>query len=362
MPKIDRLLDIVKSANASDLHLVSGSVPIIRVDGRLEKTRHRHLSDDEIRQLLYEILTDDQIREFEKSGDIDLAYGIEGMARFRVNVYNTYTGAAAAIRIITARPLGLDALGFSPAVAELAENKSGLILVTGPTNSGKTTTLAALVDHINTQYSKHIITLEDPIEYVHTSRNSLISQRQVGLHSETFASGLRAALREDPDVVLVGEMRDIETIGLAVTAAEVGLLVMGTLHTNSASSTVDRIIEVFPVDQQQQIRVMLADSLGGIVSQQLLHRSDGVGRVVAYEMMVRTTSIASMIRERKNFQIPTAIQTGGKQGMQLLDSHLKKLVEEGTVTAEEAMKFSADPSKFQQMTTKARPEMAGIRE
>ncbi len=357
MPKIDRLLEIVKTAGASDLHLVAGSVPMIRANGRLEKTRHRLLADEDIRQLVYEILSDKQINQFEETGDLDLSYGAANIARVRVNVYLTQSGMAAAIRLIPENPPDLGSLGFSEAVSRLTENKSGLVLVTGPTNSGKTTTLAAMVDHINTEFSRHIITLEDPIEYIHDNQNSLISQRQIGLHAESFAVALRAALREDPDVILVGEMRDIETISLAVTAAEVGLLVMGTLHTCSAAATVDRMIDIFPADQQQQIRIMLADSLKGVVSQQLLRRADGAGRIVAYELMLQNSSIAGMIRERKTHQIPNAIQTGGKAGMRLLDNHLKALVDSGQVTAREAMRFADDPAQFyDQVTDNKHPE------
>lgn len=360
MPKIDQLLKIVKTANASDLHLVAGSVPVIRVNGQLEKTRHRQLSSEEVKQLIYELLTDEQIRNFEKAGDLDLAYGIEGVARFRLNIYLTHTGIAVSIRLIPDHVLDLAALGFTETLSKLAEIKSGLVLVTGPTNSGKTTTLSAMVDHINTNFSRHIITLEDPIEYIHANKNSLISQRQIGLHASSFASALRAALREDPDVVLVGEMRDNETISLAVTAAEVGLLVMGTLHTCSASATIDRIIDVFPSDQQQQIRIMLAESLRGILSQQLLRRADGHGRTAAYELMLKSTSIAGMIREQKTHQITTAIQTGRKQGMQLFDNHLKELVESNQVNAREAIRVANDPSKFYAMLPQEKPKMAGV--
>ncbi|MFZ1947046.1 MAG: type IV pilus twitching motility protein PilT [bacterium] len=346
MPRIDKILQIVRSAEASDLHLIGGSAPLVRMHGQLERTRHRTLPNEEVKHLIYEILSDDQIHRFEKTGDLDMAYGVEGLGRFRVNVYKTHAGIGVAIRIIPDHPPGLAALGFSQTVAGLAESKCGLVLVTGPTNSGKTTTLASMVDHINVTSSRHIVTLEDPIEYIHTNKNSLVSQRQIGLHSESFTTGLRAALREDPDVVLVGEMRDLETIALAITAAEVGLLVMGTLHTRAAAATVDRIIEVFPVEQQQQIRVMLADSLKGVISQQLPKRADGRGRVAAYEMMVQTNSIASLIREQKTFQIPTAIQTGRKQGMQLLDNHLMELVEAGTIAPGDAMKCANDPARF----------------
>ncbi len=360
MPRIDHLLEIVKSAQASDLHLVAGIRPMVRLHGQLQTTKHRDLCEEEITRLVYEILTDEQIRRFEKSGDLDLAYGTGDLGRFRVNIYKTQTGIAAVIRIIPEQPPDLRSLGFSDSVAKLAESRSGLILVTGPTNSGKTTTLAAMVEHMNLSSSRHIITLEDPIEYLHTNKNSLISQRQIGLHSESFSTGLRAALREDPDVVLVGEMRDLETVGLAITAAEVGLLVMGTLHTRSASGTVDRIIEVFPANRQQQIRVMLADSIRGIISQQLPRRADGQGRVAAYELLVRTTSVGSMIREQKTFQIPTAIQTGGKEGMQLLDNHLRELVESEQITAHEAIKCAVDPAKFREMATLAGRKQAMV--
>jgi len=360
MAKIDELLKIVKSARASDLHLDAGSVPMIRLNGALEKTHHRILSTEDIKQLTYEILSDGQIRQFEKTGDLDLAYGIEHIGRFRLNVYRTHRGMAVAVRLIPEEILELKTLGFGDATMKLVENKSGLILVTGPTNSGKTTTLAAMVDHINTGFSKHIITLEDPIEYIHTNKNSLISQRQIGLHSDTFVSGLRAALREDPNVILVGEMRDIETISLAITAAEVGLLVMGTLHTCTASATIDRILDVFPPEKQQQIRIMLADSLLGVVSQQLLKRADNNGRIMAYELLLRNTSISNMIRERKTYQIPTALQTGGKKGMRLLDNHLRALVDSGMVTAHEAMKCAVDPSRFMENETNLEQTPAGV--
>jgi twitching motility protein PilT len=346
MPRIDQLLEIVKAADATDLHLVSGSVPIVRVNGALEKTHHRKLSDEDIRHLLYEILADRQIQQFESSGDLDLAYGAEGVARVRINAYHTQTGIAVAVRLIPERPPSLEALGFSAQVSQLAENKSGLVLVTGPTNSGKTTTLAAMIDHINTNFCRHVITLEDPIEYIHHNKNSLISQRQIGLHAESFAAALRAALREDPDVVMVGEMRDTETISLALTAAEVGLLVMGTLHTCTAAATVERIIDVFPSEQQQQIRIMLADSLCGAVSQQLIRRADGRGRIAVFELLLRTTSISSMIREQKTHQIPNAIQTGARIGMQLFDNHLKNLVDTEIITAREAIRVATDPTRF----------------
>jgi len=346
MAKIDQLLKIVKEANASDLHLNVGSVPIIRVHGQLEKTRAGKLTEESMRQLVYEILTDKQIKQFEQTGDLDLSYGIEGIARFRINIYRTFHGINAAIRLINENVSDIITLGFNDAVVKLTEFKSGIVLVTGPTNSGKTTTLAAMVDYINTNFSKHIITLEDPIEIVHANKNSLISQRQIGLHSETFPMALRAALREDPDVILVGEMRDTETISLAVTAAEVGLLVLGTLHTRTAAGTVNRIIDVFPPEQQQQIRIMLADTLVGVVSQQLVRKANGSGRTVAFELLVHSTSLSSLIREAKMHQIATTIQTGKKQGMQLLDNHLRDLVDQGVINPEEAMRVAINPAQF----------------
>ena len=346
MPKIDELLRIVKTADASDLHLAAGCVPMVRVGGSLQKTHHKVLSPDNIQRLIYEILTDDQIRHFESAGDLDLSYGIPSVARFRINVYRTHSGISAAVRLIPDQILDLKYLGFGDHVKNMIQRKSGLVLVTGPTGSGKSTTLAAMVDHINTHSSCHIITLEDPIEYVHTNKNSLISQRQIGLHAKSFASALRAGLREDPDVVLVGEMRDTETIRLAITAAEVGLLVLGTLHTATASGTIDRIVDVFPPEQQQQIRVMLADSIVGVVSQQLLRRADNDGRLVAYELMISTASIRALIREARTVQIPSVIQTGRKFGMRLIDNHLKALLDAGHITFEEAVRVATQPESF----------------
>lgn len=352
MAKIDQLLEIIKKADASDLHLNVGSVPIVRVHGRLEKTHSAKLTGEAIKQLVYEILSDTQIKQFEKSGDLDFSYGIDNLARFRINLYQTFHGIGAAIRIIEDDIRDLQTLGFNDAVVKLTDNKAGIILVTGPTNSGKTTTLAAMVDHINTNYSKHVITLEDPIEMVHRNKNSLISQRQIGMHSESFPMALRACLREDPDVILVGEMRDTETISLAVTAAEVGLLVLGTLHTRTAASTVNRIIDVFPADQQQQIRIMLSETLLGVVAQQLVRKADGSGRCVAYELLVQNTSLANLIRENKTHQIQTVIQTGRKKGMQLLDDHLRELLKENIITAEEAMRVAISPDQFMMDTGK----------
>jgi len=346
MPKIDKLLEIVKAAGASDLHLAAGSAPMVRVNGLLEKTRHRRLTEEDIRQLVYEIMTDGQIRVFEEKGDIDVCYGAERVARVRANVYQTQSGVAAAIRLLPEQPPDLISLGFSDAVRQLMALQSGLILVTGPTNSGKTTTQAAMIDQINTDYSRHIITLENPIEFIHKNKNSLITQRQVGIHAPSFAQAIQAALHEDPDVLLISEMRDRKDISLALTAAEVGLLVIGTLPTGSAAATMRRMINIFPNHRQQPIRIMLADCLKGVISQQLLQRADGCGRLLAYELMLPDDAIANMIRENKIDQIPEALHNGSRQGMRLMDNHLKALVDSGQISAAEAARVTSEASRF----------------
>lgn len=346
MPKIEKLLEIVKSAGASDLHLAAGSVPMIRVNGILEKTRHRRLAEEDIRQLVYEIMTDGEIKLFEKNGDLDVCYSSNWIARVRLNVYRTQTGIAAAIRLLPEYPPDLTSLGFSEAVQQLLDIKSGLILVTGPANSGKTTTLAAMVDYINTDYLRHIVTLEAPIEFIHKNKNSLITQRQIGIHALSFSQALGAALHEDPDVIVVGEMRDMETISMAVTAAEVGLLVIGSLHTCGAEATIRHIIDVFPRDRQLPFRIMLADALKGIISQQLLRRADGSGRILAYELMLENETIANMIRDDQIERISAAIQDESRQGMRLMDNQLKILVDSGQISAGEAARFAAEPSRF----------------
>jgi len=357
MAKIDQLLQIVKDADASDLHLASGSVPVVRVNGQLEKTAHKRLTNDQVKALLYEILSDEQIRQFEREGDLDVTYGVTSVARFRINIYHTNAGVGAAIRLIPDAVSDLASLGFPDTVGQMAEQRSGLILVTGPTNSGKTTTLAALIDHLNTNFARHVITLEDPIEYAHENKNSLVTQRQVGLHVRSFAAGVRAALREDPDVIMVGELRGTETIKQAITAAETGLLVLGTLHTTSAPATIDRLVDVFPSGEQQQIRVLLADTLIGIVSQHLLTKASGHGRVLAYELLLRTDSISHLIREGRTVEMASIIQSSRKQGMRLLDNHLKALVDAGIIKAEEAVRVATDPSPFLPKTEQIEAEM-----
>ena len=344
MAKIDAFLRIMQEHGASDLHIGTGFEPMLRIHGVLEKTNHRALTEDETKVLVYELLSDSQVEVLEKNGELDCAYTLPNVARFRINVFRKHPGVAAAFRIIPHDIPTLDALGFPDVLKKLLKSKSGLILVTGPTNSGKSTTLAAMVDYLNHHQNYHMITLEDPLEFIHENKNSLINQRQIGEHSSSFASALRGALREDPNVILVGEMRDLETISLALTAAELGLLVLGTLHTKSASQTISRVADAFPVDQQPAIRLTLSEVLVGICSQQLLKRADGNGRVAALEIMVGTHAVRNLIREGKSHLVPNVIMTAKKEGMQMLDQHLRDLVAQKIVTAEEAARYAADPA------------------
>ena len=333
-------------AGASDLHLGDGHSPMLRLHGVLEPAKHRPLTVEEARILLYEMLSDPQIKELEDQGEIDFTYTLPGIARFRMNIYRKHEGLGAAFRIIPNEVPTLDSLGFPEVLKKMLASKSGLILVTGPTNSGKTTTLAAMVDHLNEHCNSHIITLEDPLEFIHANKNCLITQRQIRIHSRSFANALRAALREDPNIILVGEMRDNETISLALTAAETGLLVLGTLHTRSATQTVSRVVDVFPANQQDQVRMALSEFLIGICSQQLVKRADGAGRVAALEILVRTPAIGNLIREAKVQQMGTALLTGRQLGMQKLEQHLKELVSQKIVTAEEAAMHAENPQDF----------------
>jgi twitching motility protein PilT len=355
VPRIDKFLKIMQDYGASDLHLSDGSEPRIRINGILERARHKLLTVEEVRILAYELMTDSQIEHLEKFGELDLAYSLQGVARFRISIFKKFPGLAAAFRRIPGTIPTLDSLGFPDVLKRMLSNRSGLVLVTGPTNSGKSTTLAAMVDFLNEHMSYHIITLEDPLEFIHTNRNCLINQRQIGEHSLSFASALRAALREDPNVILVGEMRDNETISLAMTAAEVGLLVLATLHTKSAGQTISRLVDAFPAEQQPQMRLALSEVLVGICCQQLLRRADGNGRVAAMEILVRTHAIANLIREGKSHLMNNAILTGKKEGMQLLDQYLRELVSQKIVTAEEAARTAEDPRTFFQQASPAGP-------
>ncbi len=351
MARIDALFKLMHDQGASDLHLSSGSPPLFRLHGEMVRSNFKPLSHEEILAILYEILTDKQRQDFEAKKDLDFAYAVPGLARFRGNMMITHRGVAAVFRIIPSKILSADDLGLPEGVRKMTMLKKGLVLVTGPTGSGKSTTLAAMIDLINATRKEHILTLEDPLEFIHENKQSLLNQRQIGEHSESFTAALRAALREDPDVILVGEMRDLETISLAMSAAETGHLVFGTLHTNSAAKTIDRIIDVFPRDAQEQVRAMLSESLKGVVCQQLLKTADGTGRVAALEIMVGTPAIGNLIREGKTFQIPSIIQTAKRDGMQLLDQHLLDLLKTKRVAPEEAYRCASDKKQFEQYLT-----------
>jgi twitching motility protein PilT len=337
--KIDELLLLMLDHNASDLHISVGNPPILRINGQLHRSKFHDLTSRETEFLLMELLTDEDTTFLKARRDIDLAYEIPKEGRFRSNIYYEKEGLGASFRLIPATIKTLDELNMPAALKRLVRSRNGLVLVTGPTGSGKSTTLAAMIDLVNREKACHIITLEDPIEFIHPKGKALIHQRQIGIHVESFASGLRAGLREDPDIILVGEMRDLETIHLALTAAETGLLVLGTLHTSSAIKTVDRIVDAFPADQQPQVRTMLSESLQGVVAQQLLRRADGAGRIAAIEIMICTRAIRNLLREGKAFQITSALQTGTSLGMQTMESQLHQLVEKKLITHEEASTF-----------------------
>lgn len=330
---ISELLTFTKNSGASDLHLSAGCEPIIRLDGALKRIDSPPLTKDEIHEMIFDVLTDEQQAIFQENLEIDFAIELEGVARFRVNCFNQYRGESAAFRVIPSDVKTLDDLGFPKIFGEMALKPHGLVLVTGPTGSGKSTTLAAMVDLVNTTRDAHIITVEDPIEFLHTSKKCLVHQREVHKHTHSFANALRSALREDPDVILVGEMRDLETTQLAITAAETGHLVLATLHTNSAAKTMDRIIDIFSAEQQSQIRSMLSESIQAVIAQTLLPRLGG-GRVASYEVMVATPAVRNLIRERKTFQIPSIIQTQAQHGMITMGNCIEGLVAKGLVSKE----------------------------
>lgn len=339
---MDELLRHMVTAEASDLHLSAGAVPVLRVHGEIHFLNERGvLSSDDVRNLAFSILPRDVRTSFEETRDADCAYEIPGVSRFRVNVFEDRKGIGTVIRTIPVEILTADQLNLPQACLDLCFLTKGLVLVTGPTGSGKSTTLAALVDYINKNRSDHIITIEDPIEFVHENKNCLVNQRQVGSHTQSFKAALRAALREDPDIVLVGEMRDLETISIAIETAETGHLVFGTLHTTTAVATVDRIIDQFPPDQQEQIRVMLAESLKGVIAQVLCKKKEG-GRAAALEILLGNSALASLIREGKTFQIPSIMQTSKRQGMTTMNDSLFKLVKEGQVDPKEAWMKAVD--------------------
>ncbi|QEA38587.1 type IV pilus twitching motility protein PilT [Pistricoccus aurantiacus] len=332
---ITELLVFSAKENASDLHLSAGMPPMIRVDGDIRRLSAPAMDDSEVRKLIYDIMGDRQRKDYEEFFETDFSFEVPGISRFRVNAFNHGRGAGAVFRTIPSEVLSMERLGLGSAFRRLASLPRGLVLVTGPTGSGKSTTLAAMIDYINDHRHDHILTIEDPVEFVHASKRCLINQREVHRDTLGFAPALRSALREDPDVILVGELRDLETIRLALTAAETGHLVFGTLHTTSAAKTIDRIIDVFPGDEKAMVRSMLSESLQGVVAQTLLKKIGG-GRVAAHEILIATPAIRNLIREDKVAQIYSAIQTGGGQGMQTLDSALMRLINEGLVDRDEA--------------------------
>ena len=347
MSKIDHYLQEALKRNASDLHFVSGDPVRVRVHGELQIMMDEKLTVETVQEAIMEIMDGTTQRTFEKEESADFAYEIEGVSRFRANAFRHLNGIGGVFRAIPSTALTLDQLSMPPVIYDLCKQTSGMILVTGKTGSGKSTTLAAMIDAINTSAKGHILTIEDPIEFVHKTKSSLISQREIGLHSGSFAEALRSALREDPDVILVGEMRDLETISIAVTAAEMGILVMGTLHTNGAAQTVDRIINSFPHDKQAHIRTMISTSLRGVVSQQLLPTKGKPGRIAALEVLINTSAVANLIRQGKLDQLETAMQSGGNIGMKTMDSALMDLVEHAHIAGKEAYLQASDKSKFE---------------
>ena len=346
---IKELLAITKERDASDLHITVGIPPILRINGKLRKLDLPELKLRDVHEMIYSIINDEQKDKYEKLHELDFSFGLEDMTRFRINIFKTRLGEAAAFRLIPEKIKSLAQLGLPEELSIFTTKSKGFVLVTGPTGSGKTTTIASLIDIINKERFEHIITIEDPIEFIHNHKNCIIDQREVGIHTDSFAYALRSALREDPDVILVGEMRDLETISMAVTAAETGHLVFSTLHTNSAAETIERIINVFPPHQQNQIRMQVAESLLGIVAQTLIPTIDEGGRVPALELMIATPAIRNIIREEKTYQMPTMIQMGNKDGMISLDQTLKVLLAEGKISREEAIKKAIDKKVFMEM-------------
>ncbi|MBW1764947.1 MAG: type IV pilus twitching motility protein PilT [Deltaproteobacteria bacterium] len=346
MAQIDAFFKLMNEQGASDLHLVTGQQPVLRIHGELERVKYKVLDNDGLRTILYEIAPEEKVKIFEETGDVDFAYEIPGLSRYRANYFEQKNGVAAVFREIPTDILTCEQLGMPPVVQRLASLPRGLVLVTGPTGSGKSTTLAAIINEANTTRKDHILTVEDPIEFVHQSNLAVVNHREVGLHTRSFSAALKGALREDPDIILVGEMRDLETIALAVEASATGHLVFGTLHTTSAAKTVDRIIEVFPVAQQMQIRSTLADGLRAVVAQTLFKRIDRKGRVAALEIMIAIPSIRNLIRESKTFQIGSMMQTGKKYGMQTLDDSIMEHLEARRISPEDAYTKSNDKTKF----------------
>lgn len=356
MARIDAFFKLIIEEGASDLHMVAGSQPILRVRGEMERVKYDILDNDTLKAMLYEIAPEEKIKVFEETGDIDFGYEIPGIARFRANFFLQKYGIGAVFRLIPSEIMTIEQLGLPAICKKFAMLHKGMVLVTGPTGSGKSTTLAAIIDYANKNRKDHIITVEDPIEFVHKSQGCIVNHRELGTHTRSFAAALRGALREDPDIILVGEMRDLETIQLAIEAAATGHLVFGTLHTTNAPKTVDRIIDVFPSHQQAQIRTTLSESLKGVIAQNLFKRADKKGRCAALEILVCTYAVGALIRESKTHQIPSAMQTGKKYGMQTLDDAIMELLLKKWITPEDAYDKAIDKQKFVQFLKEPPPD------
>jgi twitching motility protein PilT len=348
--RIHDLLKVAIDRRASDIHVSAGEIPAIRVDGEIHRLEMPMLSGDDAKRLAYSMMQEKQRTTFENHLETDFAMSFKGIARFRVNVYTQSRGIGLVMRQIPTRVLTMDELGLPPVFQRIASFKRGLVLVTGPTGSGKSTTLAAIVDHINHSRREHILTIEDPVEFVHKPDKCVINQREIGADTKSFAAALRSALREDPDVILVGELRDLETISLAISAAETGHLVFGTLHTNSAPETVDRVIDAFPHEQQSQVRTMLATSLMAVVSQILVRKASEPGRIACQEIMLCNSAIRNLIRENKLFQIPSMMQSGKAEGQQLMEVAAKDLAVKKRITRDEAIRITNNPKLFDDVT------------
>jgi twitching motility protein PilT len=357
---ITELLTFAHREGASDVHLSSGEPPMLRIHGDMKKIEHPSLSAEEVHHMCFDIMNDAQRKNFQESNDLDFSFELGDIARFRVNVFRQRKGEGAVFRLIPSTVMTMQELGLPGILKDICDKEKGLVLVTGPTGSGKSTTLAAMIDYINERYEGHILTIEDPIEFVHRTKKCLVNQREVGSHTLSFSAALRGALREDPDIILVGELRDLETIQLALTAAETGHLVFATLHTSSAPKTVDRIIDVFPAAQQEQIRVMFSESIQAVITQTLLKKKVG-GRVAALEILIGTPAVRNLIREGKVHQLPSTMQTGQNVGMQTLDMGLLELVAKGVVSRDEAQSRTLTPNLFgAQPVESDKPTPAGI--
>jgi twitching motility protein PilT len=356
MAKIDAFFKLMNEQGASDLHMATGSQPILRIRGEMERIKYKLLENDELKAMLYEIAPEDRVKQFEETGDVDFAYEIPGLARYRSNFFQQKWGVGAVFREIPSEIKTLEQLGIPDICKKFATLNRGLVLVTGPTGSGKSTTLAAIVDYANKNRKDHILTIEDPVEFVHKSQGCLVNHREVHVHTKSFSAALRAALREDPDIILVGEMRDLETIQLALEAASTGHLVFGTLHTQSATKTVDRVIDVFPANQQAQIRTTLSESLKGVIAQNLFKRIDKKGRCCALEILVITYAAANLIREAKTPQLASVMQTGKKLGMMTLDDAILELLQKKWIGPEDAYDKSIDKKRFVPFLSAPPPE------